>query len=554
MSQLDKHLSHWSKPYSRRTFLQASLSSLALPPFLLTGALRPARGDTPAVVRLPLEDFVQDDALVDALIEGVRAMRARAPSDPTSWFFQAAVHGVSDEAIGQAEAEDPDVANVDQAQFWNQCPHFGQNSANFLIWHRAYLYHFERILRAAANAPDLAVPYWNYTAAGQRRFPPLFANEFLDAPSAVANPLHHPNREQVFAFGLLELTDAAVDTADAMATLAFFGTDESSGFAGGIADVEAGTQGLIERRPHNLIHVAVGGLIDDVSGAMGRVATAAFDPIFWPHHSNIDRLWVQWSCQPGKVWGALPPPAWFDERPWFFHDAGGAVTNETRRFYMEHAGLGYRYADEDPACVPLQLPGVPIASGPTEPVAPTGRARIHASAALMSPREDEIADQVVDLEAAAGRSATTMLELPGLAQRVGDRSMRALIAEAGEARGESVVLELAGLAVEGAPSAGFDVYVNPPEGATPDRSSPSFVGTVAVFGLEHAHGDPESSFQRFDITEALRSVDPGAEAIRVAIVPFDLLQPVETGGEAVRRPDPLRVRRMRVLVVERPSN
>src|SRR4051794_13135096 len=150
---------------SRRSFLKVSLSSLAVPPLLLAVWPRRALAATSAV-RLPLEQFVQNDELVAALVEGVRVMKARAPSDPTSWFFQAAVHGVMDEAIAQAEAEDPGVAAVDRERFWNQCPHFGQSSANFLIWHRAYLFYFERILRAAAGKPDLAVPYWNYSEEG----------------------------------------------------------------------------------------------------------------------------------------------------------------------------------------------------------------------------------------------------------------------------------------------------------------------------------------------------------------------------------------------------
>jgi Common central domain of tyrosinase/Protein of unknown function (DUF_B2219) len=535
---------------SRRWFLQTSLGLLALPAFLLTGRFRRASGATP-VVRMPLDQFAQDEALVEALIEGVRVMKSRAPSDPTSWFFQAAIHGVSDDAMAEALAEDPGIGNVDQERFWNKCPHFGQNSADFTIWHRAYLYHFEDILRTAANEPDLAVPYWNYTEAGQRRFPPLFAPEFLDEHETVPNPLHHPNREQVFAFGLFELTDPAVDTTDAMAALEFFGADEASGFAGGIADDEAQTQGLIERRPHNLIHVAVGGLIGEVGGAMGEVTTAAFDPIFWPHHSNIDRLWVRWSCQQGRTWGTLPPAEWFEERPWFFPDANGGVRNEPRRFYMEHARLGYRYADEDPACLPVPLPEFPIV------VASAEGTPVRVSRALVSPHEDEITDQVVELEAAAGRTVTTTLELPGLAQRVGDSSMRMLTAEARDVPvQERVVLELAGLTVEGAPSAGFDIYVNAPEGQTLDRSSPAFVGTVAMFGLNHAHGASArgESFQRFDITEALAAAKTSTDVIKVAIVPFDLLRPVETDQAPLRRPDLLRVRRMRVVVVERPSH
>ena len=56
--------------------------------------------------------------------------------------------------LKQAVKQDPDIAKVNQKRFWNQCPHFPElnlASANFLIWHRAYVYYFERILRDAAD-------------------------------------------------------------------------------------------------------------------------------------------------------------------------------------------------------------------------------------------------------------------------------------------------------------------------------------------------------------------------------------------------------------------
>ncbi|KAI9764995.1 MAG: hypothetical protein M1840_007917 [Geoglossum simile] len=42
---------------------------------------------------------------------------------------------------------------------------------------------------------------------------------------------------------------------------------------------------------HNSVHVLVGG---SGGGHMGRVDYAAFDPIFWLHHVNIDRLFAIW--------------------------------------------------------------------------------------------------------------------------------------------------------------------------------------------------------------------------------------------------------------------
>jgi hypothetical protein len=132
------------------------------------------RVNTPLPPRIPLHEFVKDPQLMDAFRRGVRKMKARKPSDPLSWFYQAAIHGVPAEMIqvaaagvklvendGKLEAKvvdpDPGVNRVDQKKNWNQCPHFGQASANFLPWHRGYTYYFERILRAHTGEPRFSL-------------------------------------------------------------------------------------------------------------------------------------------------------------------------------------------------------------------------------------------------------------------------------------------------------------------------------------------------------------------------------------------------------------
>ena len=57
---------------------------------------------------------------------------------------------------------------------------------------------------------------------------------------------------------------------------------------------------------HGAVHVWVG-------GTMGRIDWAAYDPIFWAHHANIDRLWARWQLTHSPVFPrayldrALPP-------------------------------------------------------------------------------------------------------------------------------------------------------------------------------------------------------------------------------------------------------
>src|SRR5262249_50934876 len=69
---------------------------------------------------------------------------------------------------------------------FNQCPH---GNWWFLPWHRAYLHYFERILRWAAEDPNLTLPYWDYSDPEQREFPEAFRAPRADGKD---NPLYLP--------------------------------------------------------------------------------------------------------------------------------------------------------------------------------------------------------------------------------------------------------------------------------------------------------------------------------------------------------------------------
>ena len=71
-------------------------------------------------------------------------------------------------------------------------------------------------------------------------------------------------------------------------------------FGGGM-DVDQ-SFGVLDMDPHNTMHIWIGGLPASApnGGDMLNNLTAAFDPLFWGHHGNIDRLWAQWqTLHPG---------------------------------------------------------------------------------------------------------------------------------------------------------------------------------------------------------------------------------------------------------------
>src|SRR4029078_8885497 len=97
----------------------------------------------------------------------VGAMKKREPSDPTSWDYQAAIHGTESNPLS----------------LQRQCEH---ESWFFFPWHRIYLYYFEEIVRQAVvetgGPGDWTLPYWNYH----------LRREFDSLPA----PLLHPAARQ----------------------------------------------------------------------------------------------------------------------------------------------------------------------------------------------------------------------------------------------------------------------------------------------------------------------------------------------------------------------
>ena len=100
-------------------------------------------------VRRDVRSLLENDQgrrVLDAYGRAIRAMRAldadetRPPTNPLSWRFQAAIHGIA------LSGGDP---------VWRSCRH---GSWWFLPWHRAYLHRFERIVQHNLGDPTWALP------------------------------------------------------------------------------------------------------------------------------------------------------------------------------------------------------------------------------------------------------------------------------------------------------------------------------------------------------------------------------------------------------------
>src|SRR5262249_44198603 len=221
------------------------------------------------------------------------------------------------------------------------------------------------------------------------------------------------------------------------------------------------------------------------------------DPIFYLHHCNIDRLWASWN----KCGRKNPSDPAFLGRTFTFADtAGSAVTGKIADF-LSIAPLHYTYDRfETPSTGCKAAPAAAHPNVAAEPVESLGAATavtLGASAVR------------VNLEAPAGAQAQT------LAAHV-----------SGLTTGRKLYVVLKKLKTDLAPGVLYHVYLNLPEGTSPENGKDHHIGNINFFGsVQHEGHENEDSgkFYSFDITalsDALHSKKLAAGKPNLTIVPF----------------------------------
>jgi tyrosinase len=396
--------------------------------------------------------------------EGVKKMKTRPATDPTSWTYQAAMHGT------YATPTKP---------LWNTCQH---GSYFFLAWHRMYLYFFESIVRANSN-PEFNLPYWDYINPSgptdpRLQLPAQFRN--------TANPLYVADRHpSMNAGGFLPEGDVQTDYSMARMFFTCGPTNWASSFGG--KQVPAPVHftsgfGALESLPHNAVH-------DDVGGWMGDPNTAAQDPIFWLHHSNIDRLWDAWEkLDSGRKnnWDAT----WLDQKFYFYNDAGKQCYLTGKDVIDDAKQLGYRYDNEK----------VPV---PPKPVNCPGR-RPGPPHVLV---EHHPANRIT--------LGTTPVSIEVPLKETPERRPAA-------AEPRALTLTVDDIQFDKNPSVGYEIFLNLPQGKEANHKSDHYVGTIHFFGLKHSREEGHEAQLQFDVTSIVDSLEKQGQwkgQVKITFVP-----------------------------------
>jgi tyrosinase len=422
---------------------------------------------------------------------GVKAMKARALNEPTSWRFYSAIHGFNRsmwEQVGYLGPSDQMPSRRDINTLWQQCQH---GSWYFLPWHRGYLIAFEAVIRdAVARLPgaptDWALPYWNYFKPNQNALPPAFASP--DWPDGTGdNPLYVGQRYGPDSNGSVYVPMDQVNL-NALGDPEFVGPGDggSQGFGG----VDTGfshsgnVHGGVETQPHDMVHGLVGGGDEQTLGLMSWPDLAGLDPIFWLHHANIDRLWEVWGRMPTSQGDPTDPnwlegPASVGERSFIMPMPGGKSWTYTPGDMADLSKLGYDYDDVTPPATTLRLsmrlqllsarpPASPPSAGGPPPMA--------------TPRNVELLGANTEGVRLVGAEARTTVALDNAVKR----KLTASLAAATEAAPpDRVFLNLEN--VRGLNDAAVvNIYINVPGGEDPARHPEFRAGSIALFGVRKA--------------------------------------------------------------------
>jgi Protein of unknown function (DUF_B2219)/Common central domain of tyrosinase/Polyphenol oxidase middle domain len=211
---------------------------------------------------------------------------------------------------------------------------------------------------------------------------------------------------------------------------------------------------------------------------------AARDPLFWVHHANVDRLWMEWLRK--KEGRANPSETDLVGKFWYqpqfeFYDENKKKVRMSAKDVIETTKLEYIYD--------------------MYPDFRTTEVAVEEGAQMMAPEVE-------------GQPAKSVAESSESSLKLGGKPLRILLKTSAQGRADvesvakgekgSAKLTIRGVRIAGNRGSMIRVYLNLPENATPPGvKDPHYAGSISFFRHEH---DDMGVTASLSVTDALRDL------------------------------------------------
>lgn len=430
-------------------------------------------------------------ARLNAAYQELRNLYTKNPNDPRGWMQQANVH-----CFNCSGGYDPSNVEI-HGSWW------------FLPWHRCYLHVHERILGKLIGDPTFRLAYWDWDT-----YP---THAILPPPFVPQGPLF----DQFRGASATDVIPSDITGQVAMQTV--LGTQSTAGFMGQLSDPPNNQYfpGALENSPHGPVHIwtgdanpggspeptgcyyptsdPAGPVVDQSPNCldMGVLSNAAQDPIFFAHHSNIDRLWDVWLGMPGSQ-GNPKDTSWKDQKFSFFDENGDWVyiTIADVLTSNEQANLRYTYQ------------------------APSNAGAAKSPAPKSSKTALKAVKPLVIASAPEAIAVGTKPHVQSVAVPLEHQQNLKILATSGKNPGAHYVLHIDGLTLPPNEGVIVHVFADEPNASRETKLGASFVGTFSVVPTGHRdHNHPIVRNASFELRPATAALIAAQKSLTVTLVP-----------------------------------
>ncbi|XP_023738685.1 polyphenol oxidase I, chloroplastic [Lactuca sativa] len=417
--------------------------------------------------------------------DAMQKMKALPDDDPCSFKNQAKVHcAYCNNSYTQMASGYPE--KVLQVHY----------SWLFFPFHRWFLYFFERILGDLIEDKTFGLPYWNWDNPAGMEIPAVFED------GGRSNPLYNSYRNvnhlrpavidldyRMKERNISPLDQVRINLCIMNRQMKRNASDPTSFFGGEYVagDNPISSVGSIEAGCHTAVHRWVGDPRTPNEEDLGNFYSAAYDPLFYVHHANVDRMWTLWKGLGGEGRKEPNDKNW-EEASYVFYDENRKPVRVYNKHCVNLEDLKYEYEDSE----------TPWKSNPPKPRSATYS-------------ETTSPENVTEMEFPLSISETVTVQVKR-PETNRPKDQKKTIKE---------ILLLKGINFNGGKFVKFDVFVNIFEDI--NRISPCESQYAGGFGLlPHKTSEKMNSKTgvRIELTELLEEINAdGDDSVQVTIVP-----------------------------------